>query len=145
MTQFNTLIYNSEFKILTNTTTVAPKSQILQLDRNSEIFQTIINAIQDKKAENIVSLDLRGLHEAVADFFIICDAQSSVQIKAIAQNVERELEMELDEKPYRTSNGDSWYLVDYINIVVHVFQKSERKFYDLETLWSDADRMEHKL
>lgn len=113
--------------------------------RESEIFKTIIDAIQDKKGERIVSLDLREIEEAVADFFIICDAQSKIQVKAIADNVEKEVKEKLGEKPYHAESGEQWTLVDYVNIVVHVFQTEERSFYDIEGLWMDADKKEHNL
>lgn len=118
------------------------KSEV-RLDRDSLLFKTILKAIQDKKGENIVSLDLRKIDEAVADFFILCEAQSHIQVRAIAANVEEEVQRECGEKPYHTESGQLWTLVDYVNIVVHVFQREERKFYDLEGLWLDAEKMEH--
>lgn len=118
------------------------KSEV-RLNRNSRLFKTILKAIQDKKGENIVSLDLRKIDEAVADFFILCEAQSHIQVNAIASNVEEEVRKECDEKPYHVESGQLWTLVDYVNVVVHVFQRDERKFYDLEGLWMDAEKMEH--
>jgi len=115
----------------------------IRLNRNSRLFKTIIKAIQDKKGEQIVSLDLRKIDEAVADFFILCEAQSHIQINAIAANVEEEVRKACEEKPYHMESGQAWTLVDYVNIVVHVFQRDERKFYDLEGLWLDAEKMEH--
>lgn len=119
------------------------KSEV-RLNRNSRLFKTIIKAIQDKKGENIVSLDLKKIDEAVADFFILCEAQSHIQINAIASHIEDEVRKECDEKPYHMETGQLWTLVDYVNIVVHVFQRDERKFYDLEGLWMDAEKMEHE-
>lgn len=118
------------------------KSEV-RINRNSRLFKTILKAIQDKKGENIVSLDLRKIDEAVADFFILCEAQSHIQVNAIASNVEEEVRKECDEKPYHVESGQLWTLVDYVNVVVHVFQRDERKFYDLEGLWMDAEKMEH--
>lgn len=115
----------------------------IRLDRDSLLFKTILKAIQDKKGENIVSLDLRKIDEAVADFFILCEAQSHIQVRAIASNVEEEVRLACEEKPYHTEVGQLWTLVDYVNVVVHVFQRDERKFYDLEGLWLDAEKMEH--
>lgn len=111
--------------------------------RAGKLFKTIIAAIQEKKGEAVVSLDLRKIDEAVADFFILCEAQSYVQIKAIADAVVDAVQRETGEKPYHTEGGEQWTLVDYVNIVVHVFGKEHRKFYDLESLWLDAERMEH--
>lgn len=119
-----------------------PKSEI-RLTRDSRLFKTILRAIQDKKGENIVSLDLTKIDEAVADFFILCEAQSHVQVNAIASNVEEEVRLECEEKPYHVESSQLWTLVDYVNVVVHVFQREERKFYDLEGLWMDAEKMEH--
>jgi ribosome-associated protein len=118
------------------------KSEV-RLNRNSRLFKTILKAIQDKKGENIVSLDLRKIDEAVADFFILCEAQSHIQVNAIASNIEEEVRLECEEKPYHVESGQLWTLVDYVNVVVHVFQRDERKFYDLEGLWMDAEKMEH--
>jgi ribosome-associated protein len=112
--------------------------------RASKLFKTIISAIKEKKGEAVVSLDLRKIDEAVADFFILCEAQSYVQIKSIADAVVEAVQRECDEKPYHTEGGEQWTLVDYVNIVVHVFGKEHRKFYDLESLWLDADRVEHQ-
>jgi ribosome-associated protein len=114
-----------------------------RLTRNSKLFKTIIEAIQEKKGSEIVSLDLRKIDEAVADFFNLCEAQSHIQVKAIAENIANKVDEVCDEKPFHTEHGDQWTLVDYVNIVVHVFQKEQRSFYNLESLWEDAGRMEH--
>jgi len=121
----------------------ARKKATTRLTRNSKLFKTVINAIQEKKGEKIVSLDLRKIDEAVADFFVLCEAQSKVQVGAIAHSIQDAMREECDEQPYHTEQGDHWTLVDYVNIVVHIFQRDERKFYNLESLWEDADRMEH--
>lgn len=121
------------------------KKAVTRVNRNSKIFTTIIKAIQDKKGENIVSLDLRKIPEAVADFFILCEANSNTQVKAIADFVEEEVKRNTDETPYKHEGftAQQWILVDYVNIVVHVFIPETRKFYGLEEMWSDAERMEH--
>ena len=111
--------------------------------RNSKLFKTILKAIQDKKGDKIVSLDLKKIDEAVADFFILCEAKSHVQIKAIADFIEESVWKETGEKPYHVEQGPQWTLMDYVNIVVHIFDHEHRKFYDLESLWNDADRAEH--
>lgn len=111
-----------------------------RLTRSSKILKVITKAIQDKKGENIISLDLRKIPEAVADFFIICEAGTTVQVKAIADNVEELVKKECGELPYRHEGHTAlqWVLVDYVNVVVHVFQSETRKFYRLEEMWSDA-------
>lgn len=91
-----------------------------------------------------MSLDLRKIEEAVSDFFILCEAQSSVQLKAISDHIEQQVKEECGEAVFHTERGDEWTLVDYVNIVVHIFQRDHRKFYDLESLWADAERMEHE-
>lgn len=117
-----------------------------RLTRNSKFFKNIIKAIQEKKGENIVSLDLRKIHEAVSDFFIICEASSHVQIKAIADFVEEELKKNCGEKPYRHEGRQAlqWVLIDYVNIVVHIFLPEARRFYRLEDIWHDAVLEKHK-
>ncbi|RPE13848.1 ribosome silencing factor [Chitinophaga lutea] len=121
------------------------KKAAARITRNSKIFTTIIKAIQDKKGENIVSLDLRKIPEAVADFFIICEANSNTQVKAIADFVEEEVRMHTGETPYKHEGftAQQWILVDYVNIVVHIFIPETRKFYKLEEMWSDAEQVEH--
>lgn len=109
-----------------------------RLNTNSKLYKTIIAAIEDKKGENIISLDLRKIEEAVSDYFIICEAQSNTQISAIAANIEKEVHEKCSEKAYHTQYGQHWTLLDYVNIVVHIFDREQRKFYDIEGLWADA-------
>lgn len=113
------------------------------LTRSSKLFKSILKAVKEKKATNIVSLDLKKIDEAVADFFVLCEAQSHIQLKAIADNVEKVVKEECGETPYNVERGDHWTLVDYVNVVVHIFQEDHRKFYNLESLWGDAGRVEH--
>ena len=122
------------------------RNSVTRLTKNSKILKSIIKAIQDKKGENIVSLDLRKIHEAVADFFIICQASSTTQVKAIADAIEHEVKLELEENPYRHEGQQAaqWVLIDYVNVVVHVMQPEARKFYRLEEMWSDAPLTEYK-
>ena len=121
------------------------KSSITRLNANSRIFKIIISAIQEKKGENIVSLDLRKIPEAVSDYFIVCQAGSTTQVRAIADNVEEKIKKELGELPYRHEgyNALQWVLIDYVNIVVHIMLPETRKFYKLEEMWSDATLQEH--
>ncbi|MES2704565.1 MAG: ribosome silencing factor [Bacteroidota bacterium] len=119
------------------------KKAATRLTRNSKLFKNIIQAIKDKKGDSIVSLDLKKIDEAVADYFILCEARSNVQVKAIADSIIDAVETECGEKPYHKEHGDSWTLVDYVNVVVHIFQHEQRLFYNLESLWEDAPRTEH--
>ena len=120
------------------------RSGVTRLTKNSKIIKAIIHAIHEKKGENIISIDLRRIPEAVADFFIICEASSQVQIRAIADFVEEYLKKQLSESPYRHEGKQSghWILIDYVNIVVHVMQSETRKFYKLEEMWSDGETEE---
>jgi ribosome-associated protein len=119
---------------------VVPLKKVTRLTRSSKILKVIINAIQDKKGEHIVSLDLRKIPEAVADFFIICEASSTVQVRAISEWVEECVKKQCGEPPYKHEglSASQWALIDYVNVVVHVFQSETRKFYKLEEMWSDG-------
>jgi ribosome-associated protein len=121
------------------------KNTVTRLTRNSKIFKAIITGIQEKKGEKIVSLDLRKIPEAVADFFIICEAGNTTQLKAIADSIEHEVSIKCLEKPYKHEGRQAlqWILIDYINVVVHIMLPEPRKFYQLEEMWSDAPVMEH--
>ena len=119
------------------------KKPAARLAKNSRLFKAIINTIREKKGEGIVVLDLRKIDEAVADFFILCDARSHIQVKAIADSLRDDVEKDCDEKPYHIEYGDKWTLVDYVNVVVHIFQHEQRQFYSLESLWADAERTEY--
>ena len=116
-----------------------------RLTGRSKIIRTIIEAIQEKKGEHIVSLDLRKIPEAVADFFIICDATSMPQVRAIGDNIRHMVEEVCDEKPFHQEgfNNLQWGLIDYVNVVVHVMLPENRKFYRLEEMWSDASAVAH--
>jgi ribosome-associated protein len=117
-----------------------------RLTKSSKIIKTIIKAIQEKKGENIISLDLRKIHEAVADFFIICEANNQPQIRAISEHVEELVREKCEEKPYHQEGYQAmhWVLIDYVNVVVHVMQPESRKFYKLEEMWGDGKLEEHK-
>lgn len=121
------------------------KNTVTRLTRNSKIFKAIINAIQEKKGEKIISLDLRKIPEAVADFFIICEVNNTTQLKAIADSVENEVSNNCLERPYKHEGRQAlqWILIDYVNVVVHIMLPEQRKFYQLEEMWSDGPIMEH--
>ena len=121
------------------------RKSAVRLRRNSKIIKTIINAIREKKGENIVSLDLRKIHEAVADFFIICEAGNQPQIRSIAAYVEEQVKKECGEQPNHQEGNKNlqWVLIDYVNVVVHVMQPESRKFYQLEEIWNDGSKQQH--
>lgn len=122
------------------------KKTITRLTKSSKILKTIIKAIKDKKGENIVSLDLRKVNEAVADFFIVCEASNQPQVRAIADQVKHEVKLKCGETPYHHEGYQnlSWVLIDYVNVVVHVMLSDTRNFYKLEEMWSDGTVLEHK-
>lgn len=121
------------------------KKGIARLNKNSKIFKTIIRAIQNKKGNELVSLDLRKIPEAVADFFIICEANNQPQIRAITDFIEDEVKKKCGESPYHYEGKQNlqWVLIDYVNVVVHIMMPEQRKFYKLEEMWSDAPLEEH--
>ena len=121
------------------------KNTVTRLTKNSKIFKTIISAIQEKKGENVISLDLRKIPEAVADFFIVCEANNPTLLKAIADDVEHEVKERCGEAAYKHEGrqAQQWILIDYVNVVVHIMLPETRKFYRLEEMWSDAVTTEH--
>ncbi len=122
------------------------KSSVVRITRNNKIFKSIINAILEKKGDNVVSLDLRKIPEAVADFFIICQAGNTTQLRAIADFIETDVKEKCQEQAYKHEGrqGQQWILIDYVTVVVHVMLPEPRKFYQLEEMWSDAPMMEHR-
>ncbi len=132
---------------MNNLSALAPgkKSIRKRLTRNSKILKTIIHSIQEKKGERLISLDLRKIPEAVADFFVICEATNNIQLKAIADFVETDVKKKCGELPYKHEGRQSqqWILIDYVNVVVHIMLPEPRKFYQLEEMWNDAPIMEH--
>ena len=122
------------------------KKSAARLNKNSKIYKTIIKAIQEKKGDHIISLDLRKIPEAVADFFIICEANNQPQIRAITDSVEDLVKKSCSESPYHYEGKQNlqWVLIDYVNVVVHIMLPEQRKFYKLEEMWSDAPLEEYK-
>lgn len=106
----------------------------------SKLLKTIIDAIQDKKGNDIVSLDLTAINERVCDYFIICHGDSTTQVKAIADNIIDRVSSKQKENPWHKEGFENldWVLLDYVNVVVHVFHFRKRSFYQLEDLWSDG-------
>ncbi|MEN8124123.1 MAG: ribosome silencing factor [Bacteroidota bacterium] len=108
---------------------------------NTDLLITeIIKGIEDVKGENTTILDLREIENTVSDYFIICDGNSNTQVNAISGSIQKNVGKKLKEKPWHVegeSNAE-WVLIDYVNVVVHVFQKNTREFYNLEGLWGDA-------
>ena len=116
-----------------------------QNDTDSKrLCDAIVEGMQENKANDIVVLDLREIETAVCDFFVIFSGESSTQVDGISSSVERRTRKELSEKPWRIEgkSQSEWILMDYINVVAHVFYKDTRTFYDLEDLWADAVRVD---
>ncbi|HTL81016.1 MAG TPA: ribosome silencing factor [Bacteroidia bacterium] len=107
------------------------------------LAESVVRGMLEKKAEKIVCLDLRKIENAVTDFFIICEANSNIQVEAIADSVEEVVKKELHQRPYRSEGWENalWVLIDYVNVVVHVFERETRYFYNLESLWADAEEV----
>ena len=116
------------------------KSTLVRQDSDT-LADLVVRGMQDKKASDIVVLNLKELKNAVADYFIICSANSDTQLEAIARSVEEEVEKVTGESPWQTEGRTNreWVLLDYVDVVVHVFLRDRRKFYALEELWGDAD------
>jgi len=126
---------------LTNKSTIANSTLTAPLYNSSDLLDLIIDSIQDIKGKNVMKLDMSKLDDAPADYFIICSGDSTTQVKAISGNVSRRIKAELSITPSHIegTNDARWCLVDYFDIVVHVFYPETREFYDLEDLWSDAE------
>ncbi len=105
-----------------------------------KLVSKVIEAIEEKKGNKIVALNLKKIEHAVCEYFIICDAESTTQVSAIADEIEYLTREDLKEKVWRKSGYENaqWILLDYGNVVVHVFQREWREFYRLEELWADA-------
>ena len=107
---------------------------------NDDLLANIIKGIEDVKGADIDILDLREIDNTVCDYFIICNGNSNTQVVAISNSIQKVVSKELKDKPWHVEgleNGE-WVLMDYVNIVVHVFQEHIREYYDLESLWGDA-------
>ncbi|HEX8349505.1 MAG TPA: ribosome silencing factor [Hymenobacter sp.] len=116
------------------------KSTLVRQDSDT-LADLVVRGMQDKKASDIVVLNLKELKNAVADYFIICSANSDTQLDAVARSVEEEIEKITGESPWQTEGRTNreWVLLDYVDVVVHVFLRDRRQFYALEELWGDAE------
>jgi ribosome-associated protein len=105
-----------------------------------DLISLIIKGIDDVKGEDIQLLDLRDIENTVCNYFIICSGNSNTQVNAIAGSVQKIVSKELKDKPWHIEGqtNSEWLLMDYVNVVVHIFQKHVREYYDIESLWGDA-------
>ncbi len=104
------------------------------------LADAIVKGMEEKKAKDIVRLDLRNVKGAVADFFVICHGDSDTQVEAIGKSIEEEVDKALNEGVWHREGFENceWVLLDYVNVVAHVFQRESRGFYAIEDLWGDA-------
>jgi len=105
-----------------------------------QLITTIIGGIEEVKGKEITILDLRDIENTVCDYFIVCEGTSNTQVNAIVSSIQKQVSKTLKDKPWHiegTENAE-WVLMDYVNVVVHVFQKHIREYYDIESLWGDA-------
>ena len=111
------------------------------LSESAYLSELAIYGIQEKKGNDIVRLDLRNIFSSVSDYFVICHADSSTQVKAIANSVEEEIFKATQQDPWRKEGLEygEWILLDYIEVVVHIFRTDKREFYGVEDLWGDAE------
>lgn len=107
---------------------------------NDELISFILKGIDEVKGENVQLLDLREIENTVCDYFIICSGNSNTQVNAISGSIQKVVSKAIHDKPWHIEgqNNSEWILMDYVNVVVHVFQKHVRDFYDIESLWGDA-------
>jgi ribosome-associated protein len=125
----------------------AAKTKVVKIAKSQAelLADAAIHGILEKKGRNVLCMDLRNVANAVADYFIICEADSSRQVSAIADSVDFEVKKATGENPFHTEGWENslWVLLDYVNVVIHVFEAETRHFYRLESLWADAEVKEY--
>ncbi|MET3977891.1 ribosome-associated protein [Mucilaginibacter sp. UYP25] len=120
------------------------KSKVI--NESTYISELAIHGMQEKKGNDLVRLDLRNLNSSVADYFVICHADSTTQVKAIANSVEEEIYKVMQQDPWRKEGLEhgEWILLDYVDVVIHIFRTDKREFYGVEDLWGDAEIKNYK-
>lgn len=105
-----------------------------------QLITTIIGGIEEVKGKEITILDLRDIENTVCDYFIVCEGTSNTQVNAIVNSIQKQVSKTTKDKPWHIEGTDNaeWILMDYVNVVVHIFQKHIREYYDIEGLWGDA-------
>jgi len=111
-----------------------------------QLIATILEGIEDVKGQDINILDLREIENTVCDYFIICEGTSNTQVNAIVSSIQKKVSKATKDNPWHIEGSENaeWVLMDYVNVVVHVFQKQIREYYDIESLWGDAKLTEIK-
>lgn len=107
---------------------------------SEKLSEIVVKGMQEKKASDIVVMDLREVKNAIADFFVICSGNSDTQLDAIADSIDEQVSKELHQNPWHQEgkNTKEWMLIDYVDVVAHIFKKDKRQYYSLEDLWGDA-------
>lgn len=133
-------IANTENKKKVTSGAKRPKKSATKAQTTS-LLDAIVHGMQEKKGKNITVINLIGLEHRVADYFVICDADSSTHVNAIADTLEESVIKNTGEKPYHSEGQQNaeWILIDYVNIVAHVFMRETREFYNIEALWADGE------
>ncbi|MEJ5264732.1 MAG: ribosome silencing factor [Bacteroidales bacterium] len=116
------------------------KKELIEVEEETRLTEIIIDAIKEKKGKRIIKIDLRKLKNNLCDYFIICEGDSSTQVSALAENIERQAYLLANKTPHHIEGKENaqWILIDFFDVVVHVFQQENRNFYKLEDLWSDG-------
>ncbi len=111
-----------------------------KIDGAEVLLDSVLKGIFEKKGLNVLKIDLRKLENRITDYFVICHAPSGTQVSAICDSVDDTVRKEVGEKPLHIEGLDNcfWVLVDYGNVIVHIFLEEYRNFYNLESLWADA-------
>ena len=119
---------------------MAKKKEIIPQVENHNLLDLVVSGMEEMKAEQIAVIDLRKIKNAVADYFVICSGTSDSHVDAIADSIEKEVYKNIEQNPWRKEGKQSreWILLDYVDIVAHVFKKDQRKLYALEELWGDG-------
>lgn len=127
-------------RVAAKKTTAKENKEVTVLNPTELSIKTIVEAIQDKKGKNVCTLDLTGIGTSICDHFVICNADSTPNVLAIADNIEEEMIVKCNTKVVRQQGKENafWIIMDYSDIVVHIFQTEYREFYRLEDLWADA-------
>lgn len=109
-------------------------------DASGMLSEIIVKGLQEKKGKSVAVVDLRSIKGAISNYFVICHGTSTTHVEALAKSVDKEVKAALGENPWHVEGYENaeWILLDYIDVVVHIFEESRRKFYNLEALWADA-------
>ena len=117
-----------------------------KIDKTNILLENIVNAIQDVKGKEIISLDLRKIESSICKYFVICTGTSNTHVSAIAGSIKKSIAKETGEKPWHVEGNNKWewVLIDYADIVVHIFQQKIREFYNIEDFWGDSRFINYK-